>query len=314
MNRYYQNIEPKIIKILFMLIATLLTVSCATEPPGAYTEHWKADRKIQHIVLDNGFTIRYLQTGQGQPLVLMHTIRTQLDYFEKLIPLLEKNYEIYALDLPGHGYSSLLDREYTEPLMRASVRALIENLDLNNVVLVGESIGGVLSLSVAAELPDRIARVVSLNPYDYGEKFGGGVRRSENGWLVGSYKIFKSHTLETKFLLRSVLKGGFYDNDKLPESLLSEFTNAGQQEGYRRAEYSTFANWQSWLNAKNLYKNIKIPVTLIYGSHDWSLSRERHNTAALIPKVQVFTIEKTGHFSSLENPQQVAEIIMMEIM
>ncbi len=309
MNLYLRNKRSKIIKLLFVSIYMLSIASCATNPPGAYTNHWKANRNIQYITLDNGFKIRYLRSGKGQPLVLMHTIRTQLDYFEKLIPLLDENFEIYALDLPGHGYSSLLDKEYTEPLMRASVHDFIEKLNLTNVVLVGESIGGVLSLTVAAEFPNRIARVVSLNPYDYGEDFGGGVRRSDNGWLVGSFKIFKSYTWEPKFILNTVLKGGFYDSDKLPESLVTEFTDAGKQDGFRQAEYSTFANWQSWVNAKKFYKKISVPVTLIYGSHDWSLEKERMNTATLIPVVQVYTLEKTGHFSSLESPLEVSKII-----
>lgn len=299
-------------KLLVLVISMLILISCFTNPPGSYTENWKGDRKIKHIALDNGFTLRYLQSGKGQPLLLMHTIRTQLDYFQKLIPLLEKNYEIYAIDLPGHGYSSLIETEYTETLMRATVQEFIEKLDLNNVVLVGESIGGVLSLTVAAELPNRISRVVSLNPYDNGEDFGGSIRRSENGWLVASFKLHKGYISPPRFILNSVLKGGFYDNDKLPESLVTEFSNAGKQEGFHLAQYSTFANWKSWLDAKSLYKNIKSPVTLIYGSHDWSRSEERRNTATLIPKSEVFTLKNTGHFSSLENPVQVSNIILAD--
>lgn len=310
MDIHHHKNYLSIMKFLFLGITFLLIQSCASNPPGFYTAQWKADRKIQQISLDTGFTLRYLHTGKGQPVVLMHTIRTQLDYFKQLIPLLENNYAIYAIDLPGHGYSSLLDREYTEPLMRKSVIEFIEKLDLKNVVLVGESIGGVLSLTVASELPNRIAQVVSLNPYDYGEDFGGGVRRSDSGWLVGAFETFKSYTWEPRFILNAVLKGGFYDSDKLPELLVSEFTDAGQQEGYRRTEYSVFANWQSWLDAKKLYKNIRSPVKLVYGTHDWSLDKERHDTAALIPKVQLFTLEKTGHFSSLEKPLQVSEIIL----
>lgn len=67
------------------------------------------------------------------------------------------------LDLPGHGQSSILPAEYTEELFRKSVIDFIKQLNLRDVILVGESIGGVLALTVSADLPDRILRAVALN-------------------------------------------------------------------------------------------------------------------------------------------------------
>jgi pimeloyl-ACP methyl ester carboxylesterase len=83
------------------------------------------------------------------------------------------------------------------------VSEFVTKLDLRDVTLVGESIGGVLALTVAVDQPDRVRRVVSLNPYDYGESFGGGIRRS-------------SHTLEPRFVTAAVLRGGFHDAARMP--------------------------------------------------------------------------------------------------
>jgi pimeloyl-ACP methyl ester carboxylesterase len=60
-------------------------------------------------------------------------------------------------------------------------------------VLVGESIGGVLALTVSPELPGRVARVYSLNPYDYGESFGRGMRRSRFGFIVALFAVFSNY-------------------------------------------------------------------------------------------------------------------------
>ena len=51
-----------------------------------------------------GIKIRYIKTGAGPSLVLLHTLRTQLDLFEKVVPDLAKCFTIYAPDYPGHGY------------------------------------------------------------------------------------------------------------------------------------------------------------------------------------------------------------------
>ena len=45
---------------------------------------------LKHRILSNRFTLRYRQVGSGPPLVLMHTLRTQLDYFQKIVPALQE--------------------------------------------------------------------------------------------------------------------------------------------------------------------------------------------------------------------------------
>src|SRR5262249_12757164 len=128
------------------LLTAALIVGCATASRGEYTAQWARPGEIRTVALPGGFTLRALATGSGPPLVLLHTIRTQLDYFEGVIPLLADRYRVYAIDLPGHGQSTLLPTEYTEPVMRAGVSAFLQALDLRDVTLVGESIGGVLAL------------------------------------------------------------------------------------------------------------------------------------------------------------------------
>src|SRR5262245_21320768 len=242
---------------------------------GEYTSRWSQPEKTATIQLSNGFTLRYLRVGNGPSLVLLHTIRTQLDYFEKLVPTLRSHYQVYVLDLPGHGQSSILPIEYTEELFRKSVSEFITKLNLQDVTLVGESIGGVLALTVSAELPERVVRVVALNPYDYGENFGGGIRRSKDGWIIGLFNVFGAYTIEPRFLLSALFKGGFHDPSKLPEDMLIEFHRTGQRNGYRRMEYSLFKNWQTWIEARNLYAQTTIPVILVYSHDDWSRPQDR---------------------------------------
>jgi pimeloyl-ACP methyl ester carboxylesterase len=294
--------------IVISLVAGLFASGCSTTSQEEYTTRWTAD-KPQFLELSNGLTVRYVKTGNGPPLVLLHTIRTQLDYFEKLAPQLKDQHAVYALDLPGHGHSSLTPAVYTEEFLRKAVVEFVTKLDLKNVTLVGESIGAVLALTVSTELPDRVKRVVSLNPYDYGDAFGGGVRRGQNGWMVGLFSLFGSYTLEPRFVTAAVLNGGFYDPSHLPDALLTEFSRAGSRDGYRRVEYSVFKNWTTWAQARQLYSRITVPVTLVYGSHDWSNVDERTRNQREIANATFITIDKAGHFLALEKPAEIAHII-----
>lgn len=301
----------KQISMLISVVAALLVGGCATTMTRDrdYPTPWASSAPTV-MPLDNGTTVRYVSSGDGPPLVLIHTIRTQLDYFEKLAPELKSRYRVYALDLPGHGRSSLLPENYTEPMLRKAVGEFLTKLDLRDVTLVGESIGGVLALTVSVDQPGRVTRVVSLNPYDYGETFGGGIRRSSSGWMVGLFNIFGSNTPEPRFITEAVLRGGFHDATRLPETLLDEFSRTGSRDGYRSVEYSVFKNWTTWLEARRVYPKVKVPVTLIYGSEDWSHLQERERNREAIPRVEMFTINQAGHFTSLEKPAEVAERIL----
>ncbi|WP_443041967.1 alpha/beta fold hydrolase [Streptomyces sp. B21-106] len=120
-------------------------------------------------------SLRYLKAGTGSPLVLLHTVRTQAEHFRHLVPLVSDRYTVYALDLPGMGYSEIVPgASYDEPAMRAGVERLLTELDLHDVTLAGESMGAVLALTTAADLPERVRRVVAVNTYD----FRGGIARS----------------------------------------------------------------------------------------------------------------------------------------
>jgi pimeloyl-ACP methyl ester carboxylesterase len=153
-------------------------------------------------------------------------------------------------------------------------------------------------------------RVVSLNPYDYGEKFGGGVRRSRFGFLIALFELFRSWTIETSFALKLVLSGGFVDPRNLPPSLFREFVRVGTRKGYRSAEYRLYKNWRSWLDARNLYRNVNVPITLAYGAQDWSKPQEREARRAALDPDRYVILEDAGHFSALENPEAVAGLIL----
>lgn len=271
---------------------------------------------ISMINIDGKRQLRYLKAGSGRPLILLHTIRTQLDYFEAVIPVLAEHYTVYALDLPGHGHASIhTEDEYDEPYMRSAVVTFIEQLALTDITLVGESIGGVLALTVAAHLPAHVSQVVASNTYDYDTRYADGVRRGN--WfaniVLANYAI-PIHgaifaALENWLFLGMVMKGGLRQKSWIPKKLLSKINSAGYRKGYRYVERNVFKNWASWGQARSLYADVKAPVTLIYSEHDWSTLAERERTASALGNVPITTIEGTGHFGFVDNPEAMLAVI-----
>lgn len=261
-------------------------------------------------------SLRYLKVGSGPLLVLPHTIRTELAYFGSAIPQLTPHFTVYALDLPGHGRSDIeRGANYTEPYFRNAVRRFIEQLDLSDVTLAGDSIGGVLALTVASEIPSRVRAVVASNPYDYDRFYGDGVRRGNllANIVIGSFQIPIAGaivaTLENPLILGPILRGGLVDKRKLRLGLLMTFDWAGHRWGFREVERKTFAGWRSWSAARELYPSVRAPVVLVYGERDWSTDAERQRNANEIPGVRLITLPNSGHFTWLERPEALASIV-----
>ncbi|MDP2247600.1 MAG: alpha/beta hydrolase [Nitrosomonadales bacterium] len=271
---------------------------------------------VDQVTLDDGVEMRYLKTGTGEPLLLMHTIRTQLDYFEAVIPTLAKHYTVYAVDLPGHGYSSIDTKAaYDEPYMRRHMVSFIEKLGLQNLSLVGESIGAVLALTIASQLPERVVRVIASNTYDYDKRYGDGVRRGNwfANFIIANVSIpylgVIFAVMENKVVLSGIMAGGMRRR-VMPDHLLTEFNEVGKRKGYRYVERKMFAVWRSWGGAHEHYRDIKAKVQLVYGDGDWSTQSERMLTASRLGGIPIITLPKTGHFGFVDNPQAMIDIIL----
>ena len=267
-----------------------------------------------HRATVDGADIRYLRVGRGTPVVLLHTLRTQLDYFGPLLQHLDSGrVEVIAMDLPGHGESSAPPVEYTAGYFTDTVGALLEVWEVHDAVVVGESIGASIALALAARGDPHFAHVVAVNPYDYGR--WGGIRRSSALanvlftamlWPVIGLVVART---ETKGILRRVLVGGLHDPTALPAELVEKLSRCGALPGHARAFRSLCRHWRSWIDARALYGAIDLPVTLVYGDDDWSRPAERDADAHAIPGVRTTTLTNSGHFSSLERPREIAQLI-----
>jgi pimeloyl-ACP methyl ester carboxylesterase len=283
-------------------------------PDTTFTTTWSHGRgEVRFFTRADGSRLRYYTAGRGPALVLIHTVRTQLDYFQRVIPLVWDHYTVYALDLPGMGWSDIVPgARYDEPELRSAVVEFVEGLNLDDVTLAGESLGAALALSASIDLKNQVRGVVAFNSYDYPS----GVERGN--WLAriiitsirlpGLGPVVASR--EPRPIMRAVLQGGFVDKTEFPEDFLTELLRSGQRPSYSLVARAIYRSLEGFNRARSRYPGVTVPVTLVYSEHDWSRPTERDRVARSLPDVRRITLPSTGHFSSLEQPEEVARILI----
>ena len=287
----------------------------ALRPQPVAPEHlgWAPDLTVSYVDV-GGLRLRYVATGRGRALVLLHTLRTQLDMFQKVVPALAGHYRVYAVDLPGHGYSDIPNAEYSPEFFRSAVERFLEILRIEDALVVGESIGGSIALLLAARHNPRVRAVVAVNAYDYDR--GRGVRRSS---LLANVLFGLSNVpviggtvtrLRSYPIVRRVMQGGLYRKESLPDSLARELNAVGNRRRHYRALMSLIRHWPEWESARAEYGSIDRPVLLLYGDHDWSHPDEREANRRAVPGAEMRIVPGAGHFLALDTPQELVRSVL----
>ena len=273
---------------------------------------------IKKCNLSDGTFIRYTEQGSGQPLLLLHTIRNRLEYSDGLLPYLTKKFKVYVIDLPGHG-DSLINKKtnYDQGFLTNSIVSFIEDLNLKNLTIVGESIGAVLAATIAKKIPSRIKKIFCFNAYDYDKRFAQGVMR---GNFMATFLLFHVSLplglgvffakLESFPTLWMIFRGGVHKKSAITSEYIKLLCTSTKKPGFIYHERNVFQNHKSWFNDESLYQGLKTPVNLIYGGSDWSKQDEKLNTMKALGLSSFHTMNETGHFSFLESPKEVSEIIL----
>ena len=128
------------------------------------TTDWTTEEKGTGEYVDvNGINL-YVEThGTGQPLILLHGGLGSGEMFGPVLPALTELHRVITVDLQGHGRTADIDRPLDIRLMADDIGALIDHLGLDEVDLVGYSLGGGVALQTALRHPAHVRRLVTCS-------------------------------------------------------------------------------------------------------------------------------------------------------
>lgn len=107
----------------------------------------------------NGERIEYLRQGSGTPLVLLHGVGANAALWAETIAALDRNHDVCALNLRGHGGSSC-NGDLSAAALASDIVAAAGALGLESFHLAGVSLGGAVAVHVAATAPGRVRSLV----------------------------------------------------------------------------------------------------------------------------------------------------------
>jgi pimeloyl-ACP methyl ester carboxylesterase len=115
--------------------------------------------------LVNGIHLHYQQFGEGPDIVMVHGITGNLAIWHlEIVPALMSAYRITTYDLRGHGYSDVPPTGYTTADHASDLRNLLDSVGIHRPHIVGHSFGADIALHFAILFPDRVDRLVLVEP------------------------------------------------------------------------------------------------------------------------------------------------------
>lgn len=294
--------------IIFVIL--FCAISCASTDQNS--RNWRQiiyqdNRTINHIEL------YYESYGSGDPILLIHGFGGNTYSWHELIPILSQKNKVLAVDLKGFGRSPKpKDSSYSVYDQARLIIRFIQKHDLNNLTLVGHSLGGAISMVVALNLiidePGLLSRLILIDCVAYKQSLPGFIRTLRIP-LLGPIIL---SLISSKKMCRSVLKLAYYEDSKISDITVSSYAKPIDSKGGKYALIQTAKNIipKDFENLYSCYRDIEIPTLILWGKEDEIIPLwvgKRLNSE--ISGSKLIILEKCGHIPHEEKPKETIEVI-----
>ena len=266
--------------------------------------------KGKFVTVDNK-KVHYLEQGEGKPVILIHGFLYNTVMWKKSIEDLAKKFKVYAIDLWGWGYSERLkDLNYSFDLYGKQVVGFMDAFKIPKASLVGQSMGGGISVYVAAHFPDRVDKLILVDPavIPYPMTATGRIYQLP---FVGEFL----NTLPGNTLMKKNIQTvWFYDPNKVTDDYVEEvarpFFIKGSLDGMMAILRNVLKEPYVEAEAQKLAQLNK-PILIIHGREDIAVPLDRSQKLnALWKGSQLVIFEKAGHTPHEEYPEKFNQLAL----
>jgi epoxide hydrolase 4 len=317
--------------IISVVVAVLLLLMVMAGPVRSRRlakkyERFRAEHQQEHDKIDAGFTHRdvevngiqwhYVEQGpaDGPVLLLMHGLPESWYSWGYVMPFIDPKYRVITIDMKGYGRSEKKDQDFNWHTVARQTVALLDHLKIDKFFIAGHDWGALISSVLVDDHQDRILGYVRMEaefiPRSTQNK--GALYAQKPQWLLFQATWLASRLLQDARLFVNTV---YIRVNRTPmkQEDLDYFTYEFSRPGVARciALYFRHDNWDTATALGKICKNkYDFPVMALQADRDPKQPVSSFaNAATECPCVELKWITNSAHFTSIEQPRQVADAI-----
>ena len=255
-----------------------------------------------------GGEMRVLEKGprRASPIVLLHCYTCSMVWWQRMIPLLDRDHRVIAVDLRGFGGSEKPGSGYSMEDQAAFVAEALKRLDVHRATVVGQSLGGTVGTALAEVPGDYVGRLVIIDQAPE-ESFSKGLdftTELSTAPVIGP----ALWQVTPDSVIKSGLQLAFAPGYEVPDEFVDEFSRMTY------TSYDSDGEEGDYMSAEPLDHRIertRTPLLAIFGAEDQIYeSQEALAAYAKVPGAQTALIPGAGHSPNVEKPRRTAALVL----
>ena len=292
------------------------------------SQHWQQRVGSQRDWVWRGWQTRYtyirpsVPSHKTTPLILLHGFGTSIGHWRQNLAVLGEHHTVYALDMLGFGASEKAPVSYKVELWVEQVYDFWRTFIGHPVVLVGNSIGSLVTLAAAAAHPEMVQGIVMISLPDPSleeEAIPAFLRPvvAAIKSLVASPPVLKTlfRVARRPSMARRWATLAYSNPDAVTDELVDILVGPAQDTGSAQAFCAilkAMTSAQFSPSVKAVLPTLKIPMLLMWGQQDRMVPPPAfaHQFASYNPNLQLLKLDNAGHCPHDECPEQVNQAIL----
>jgi pimeloyl-ACP methyl ester carboxylesterase len=249
--------------------------------------------------------LRNIEMNSGDTIVMVHGFGANKDNWTRIARELTDKFNVYAIDLPGHGESSKpLDLGYRLDQQVVHLARILQALDITEMHMMGNSMGGAITALYAATYPEQIKTAVLFDPagiLKYESELFGRVVANDNPLIPskpGDFERLMDFALEKKpfipWPIPGVLEEKALANETINKVIFAAIRDANVESDFR-----------------TIIARIEDPVLIVWGKEDRVINYRNGDVfVSIIPDAQLKILDGVGHMPMIEAPEESARLFI----
>jgi pimeloyl-ACP methyl ester carboxylesterase len=263
----------------------------------------------------HGRQLAVRRAGAGPTVVLIHGMAGSLTTWDPVFADLARSCDVVAVDLPGHGESSRMRGDYSLGSLAASVRDVLDELEVRSATVVGHSLGGGIAMQFMYQFPERCERLVLVSSGGLGREVTPMLRAlavpGAGLALAGIARIqHQRHVAAAGRLVRPLARRVWNDLPYMVRQL-GTLEDPETRRSFLATIHAVIEVGGQGINATDrLHLAAGLPTLIVWGEDDRIIPSTHGSAAAeLIPGCRFELVPGAGHYPHEDSPELFARVL-----